>query len=159
MSSHGHPQTILLHHVHCKGNLEIPYSATPELLSYFIAKENSQNTSHNGPPKNMSPKSFVVGMGTFFIYFSCPPHQHSQHTLQHLLTLWHQNQMLKVICKRLQIEGRLQMSRCNYITFGAKGLYHDTLSTATKSLKLHCKSYLPETVLIHLFIKQENVLK
>jgi len=97
-------------------------------------------------------------MGTF-IYFSCVLHnQHSQHTLQHLLLLWHQNQTPKVICKRLQLKGGLQMSRCNYITFGAKGLFHDTLSTATKSLKLHCKSCLPKTVLIHLLIKQENVL-
>jgi len=47
-----------------------PTVPNPELLSYFTAKENSQNTSHNGPPKHMNPKSFVVGMGTFFIYFS-----------------------------------------------------------------------------------------
>jgi len=47
-----------------------PTVPTPELLVYFTAKENSQTTSYNGPPKNMNLKSFVVGMGTFFIYLS-----------------------------------------------------------------------------------------
>jgi hypothetical protein len=36
------------------------------------------------------------------------------------------------------------MNRCNYITFGANGLSHDTLPTATKS----SKSYLTATVLV-----------
>jgi hypothetical protein len=51
-----------------------PTVPTPELLSYFTVKENSQNISHNRPPNNMNPKSFDVGISTFFIYFSCVLH-------------------------------------------------------------------------------------
>jgi len=51
--------------------------------------------------KHESKVIFVVGMGmgTFFIYFSCALHISTLNTLQHLLTLLHQNQMPKVICK------------------------------------------------------------
>jgi hypothetical protein len=53
--------TLYLKLKHLFHNITVTEVKDEYCLGNFSVKKNSYNTGHNGPPKHMSPKSFVVG--------------------------------------------------------------------------------------------------
>jgi hypothetical protein len=75
--------------------------AKPEPFLALVRKKNLFNTSLNGPPKNTSPESFLVGTGALFtLPYLCPvPHSISFCSLKCSL----RHSILSSTSKKLQI--------------------------------------------------------